>query len=385
MDFKNKNLLIISSGYPDEVGSLIRSKFVKSQVDCLKTYFKHIYIISPLLYHRKFTEIGKKTYNYQYDNVSVYFPYTYYLPLSYTKKLHIDGRLRAVKHIIEKEHITFDIIHAHMSEPSGYIAMKLKEKYGVPYVLTIHENSGWFEKEIKQEQPAIINAWKHADALIRVNPYDVPVLKKYNENSYYIANGYSPSFRPLDKNVCREKLGVLRDVKILFGLGILTERKGFHYLIEAMVLLHVQHPDLQCYIGGGGPEYENLNKLIKKNNLDENVHLLGRLSDEEIPLWMNACDVFVLPSQGEGNPTVMFEALGCGKPFIGTRVGGIPAIISSDEYGLICEPGNVSSLREALEKALVIEWDSHKILEYAQQFMWENICEKIISIYKKIT
>lgn len=83
---------------------------------------------------------------------------------------------------------------------------------------------------------------------------------------------------------------------------------------------------------------------------------------------MNACDLFVLPSLSEGNPTVMFECLGCGKPFIGTKVGGIPEIIVSDDYGLLCEPANSEDLAEKILIALDKEWDEEKIRNYAKQF-----------------
>ena len=63
----------------------------------------------------------------------------------------------------------------------------------------------------------------------------------------------------------------------------------------------------------------------------DHVEFVGGKPHAEIPIWMNACDVFVLSSLSEGNPTVMFECVGCGKPFIGTKVGGIPEIIISDD------------------------------------------------------
>jgi glycosyltransferase involved in cell wall biosynthesis len=89
---------------------------------------------------------------------------------------------------------------------------------------------------------------------------------------------------------------------------------------------------------------------------------------DEIPVWMDACDVFVLPSLNEGSPIVMFESLGFGKPFVGTKVGGIPEIITSEDYGLLCEPANQKELAEKILAALDKEWDDEKIRKYAEQF-----------------
>ena len=96
---------------------------------------------------------------------------------------------------------------------------------------------------------------------------------------------------------------------------------------------------------------------------------------------MNSCDIFVLPSISEGNPTVMFEALGCGKPFIGTRVGGIPEIIVDKGIGTLVDPSNAEGLSKALLRALDKDWDEDRIREYAKQYTWEKIAREIVKLY----
>ena len=115
----------------------------------------------------------------------------------------------------------------------------------------------------------------------------------------------------------------------------------------------------------------------------DHVEFVGGKPHDKIPIWMNACDVFILPSLAEGNPTVMFECLGCGKPFIGTTVGGEPEIITSNNYGLLCEPANPKVLAEKILIALDKEWDGEKIRSYAERFRWENIAEEIMRVYKE--
>ena len=99
---------------------------------------------------------------------------------------------------------------------------------------------------------------------------------------------------------------------------------------------------------------------------------------------MNVADLFVLSSFSEGNPTVMFEALGCGLPFIGTKVGGVPEIITSEDYGIIVPPGDVEALAKAIERGLKKRWNKKKIVGYAQQFTGENIAKQIIKLYKSV-
>jgi glycosyltransferase involved in cell wall biosynthesis len=80
----------------------------------------------------------------------------------------------------------------------------------------------------------------------------------------------------------------------------------------------------------------------------------------------------------------MFECLGCGKPFIGTTVGGEPEIITSEDYGLLSEPANPKELAEKVLIALDKEWDNENIRNYAEEFTWEDIAKEILKVYTKV-
>ncbi len=121
-------------------------------------------------------------------------------------------------------------------------------------------------------------------------------------------------------------------------------------------------------------------KEITKNNLD-NIKLLGYISNKDLPLWMNATDIFALTSYSEGNPTVMFEALGCGKPVILTKVGGVPEILISEDYVFLVE-NDFADISSKLDSALNKRWDEDKIKRYASNFTWENIAVDTIRFYK---
>ena len=77
----------------------------------------------------------------------------------------------------------------------------------------------------------------------------------------------------------------------------------------------------------------------------------------------------------------MFEALGVGLPFVGTTVGGVPEIITSEDYGLLCPPADPECLAEKILTALEKNWDREKIRKYAEQFTWENIAKSVLNIY----
>ena len=112
--------------------------------------------------------------------------------------------------------------------------------------------------------------------------------------------------------------------------------------------------------------------------------LVGGKPHSEIPIWMNACDLFVLPSLTESFGVVQIEALACGKPVVATRNGGSEEILTSEEYGLLVEPADPKDLAEKILLALDREWDQEANLAYAEQFTWENIAKEIVDVYEKV-
>ncbi len=286
---------------------------------------------------------------------------------------------------IENHNITFDLIHAHFTWPSGYVGVRLGKKFGVPVVVTIHENRDWFIKEYKLKNSKAHYVWKNANALIRVNKKDLPLLKEFNENTYSIPNGFNDrKIYPMEKNECRDLLNIPLEKKVIFGLGNLIERKGFQFLIQSMKNVVDYRKDVLCIIGGDGPLRDKLQKMIKDLKLEEYVVIAGYIPEDLFNYYLNAADLFVLPSLSEGNPVVMFEALGVGLPFVGTEVGGTPEIITSSEYGLLCPPADVECLAEKILMALDKTWNRDEIKKYGSQFTWQKIADRTYHIYENL-
>ena len=101
-------------------------------------------------------------------------------------------------------------------------------------------------------------------------------------------------------------------------------------------------------------------------------------------LWMNACDIFVLPSLSESFGIVQIEAMACGKPVVATKNGGSEEIIIEDKLGILIEPKDPEGLLHAILRALETEWDDEYIREYAKRFTWENIAKEIMGVYTQI-
>ena len=397
-ELKDCNLLVISDRYPYSKDP-ISSSFVKNQIEYLKDYVKKVYVISLAPYVPKFLSrfdfMDSKgrwdgyAKDYKYDNVEVYFAKPWALPLEFSRKRRGDDGLRSVKRVIAKNNISFDLIHAHFTFPSGYVGAKLKEAFKKGLILTVHEDRNWFLNELASCDKKLLYAWENADKIIRVNRADLKEFKNINidpSKLVYIPNGFSAEqFKSIEKKTAREKLNIPQDKKVLLNLAALETYKGQEYLIRALKIIEEFRTDVILYIVGKGSLRSYLKSLIDECGLQEMVILAGgNKPAEEIALWMNSCDIFVLPSISEGNPTVMFEALGCGKPFIGTRVGGIPEIIVDEHIGALVDPGDAEGLSRALLKALDTYWDEDIIKDYAMQYEWKNIVNDIIKLYQSL-
>lgn len=385
-NFKNKTLLVITHNY---------TSFVKDPVEALSKYFSHIYVLVrhnpiadisehlPINYLKPFKRSALVDLRNKPDNISVIVTSIIYAPTASQYRKLGDRHFRAVEKVLKKYNLKFDLIHAHFTWTAGYVGAKLKETFDIPFILTIHENRTWFLKEYNSNQEGIYYTWKSADAITRPNSIDVPLLRKLNENVITVPNGFTPAkFSPVSLSQARQHLNLPLDKKIIFGLGFLTERKGFRYLIEAMDHIAKTNPNALCLIGGPGEQKNRLEQQIKQLRLQDSVRLVGAIPHHEVYLWMHACDLFVLPSMSEGLPVVHLEATACGKPVVATYNGGSEEIITSEEYGLLCQPANSEELAEKILLALNKKWNSEKILNYAQRFSWHNIAEETLQVYE---
>jgi len=291
-----------------------------------------------------------------------------------------------------KKRVEYDIIHVQasggifsfISAITGAIVSNILHK---PLVVTFHNSET--QKFVADHKRAFGFVLDRSDKLILVSHKQKDAVTSLFENVsvkiIVLPNGFKNSlYHAMDKKVCREKLGLSNNKKGIFNISNLIESKGHNYLISAMRDVVSISNNCVCYIAGKGYFRRSLEDLVNELQLQEHVKFLGWIPDEQIPIWMNACDIFVLPSLAEGNPTVMFEALGCGKPFVGTRVGGVPEVIASDDYGLLVEPADPEDLAEKILVALDREWDQKTILAYAGQFTWENIAKKTMDVYSTL-
>lgn len=374
--------------------------FVKDSVESFSNCFSNVYILfryNPIFEICSYiptSKLDKYRLSYKQDltdlpnNYKVFSTSVIYFPIENQYRKLGDKHLSSVRGVVNRNELDFQIIHSHFTWSAGYVGARLKEEYDVPFVITAHGydiySLPFKDNEWREKIEYVLNT---ADHIITVSQSNLACTRKLDVSKpvTVIPNGFrSDLFHPRNSSECRKALKLPRGKKIILTVGGLEPVKGQKHLIEAIQMMTQERKDILCVIVGTGKLRPALERQIRAFGLEEHVMLAGGKPHNEIPLWMNACDLFVLPSLNEGNPTVLPEALGCGKPFVGTRVGGVPEVITSDRYGLLVEPADPDDLAEKILIALDRKWDQEAILRYAERYTWENIAKEIMDVYKQV-
>lgn len=174
--------------------------------------------------------------------------------------------------------------------------------------------------------------------------------------------------------------------RILF-VGRLHPVKGVQYLLQAMMIVHVEMPDAKLTLVGDGEEREYLENLTDSLGIRECVEFVGRIPHERIPDYMHRADVFVLPSLSESFGLVNLEAMACGLPVVATRVGGIPDIIENGVNGYLIDPMNHEQIAEAVLKLLQDEASRKELSDNnrkeAEKYRWNTVVATLEGVYQK--
>jgi glycosyltransferase involved in cell wall biosynthesis len=388
-NFKDKRLLIIAHSY---------SNFVKDQVEALAPGFLEIVVLVRLNPFAEITNYIPSNYLTPFSikeridltekpsNIRVIPTPICYLPLESERKRLGERHFRIVDRTIQREHIRFDLIHAHFAWTSGYVGAKLKAKYNKPLVITGHGYDIYdlpFKNEFWREK--ITFALNSADMVITVSQSNLEVIRKLEIRTpvTVIPNGFHEKlFHEMDKTECRKRLNLPLDKKILLAVGHLYEIKGHRLLVEVINLVVKKHQhEMICYVVGSGFLKNDLSNRINELQLDDYLKLVGSRPHNQLADWFNAADLFVMPSLRESFGVVQLEALACGIPVVATINGGSEEIITSDTLGYLVDTKNKEQFAEMILLALEKEWQRDQIIAYAQKFTWGAIAVEILNVY----
>jgi glycosyltransferase involved in cell wall biosynthesis len=201
------------------------------------------------------------------------------------------------------------------------------------------------------------------------------------KNSVVIPNGIEPDdFKPLDKEKIKEELGLSKKVVGFVGNLIPVKRADkFPELFSYISSIY----DTEFLVVGDGELRKGIENECKKRKLQ--IKFVGRVPNEDVPYYMNAMDVMILPSRNEGFGAVVIEAQGCGVSVVGSSNGGIPEAIGGG--GIVVEEGKDFEKRfaQSIVKLLKNPIDESYLRKRANEFAWKNIVGKEIEVYRSVS
>ncbi len=270
----------------------------------------------------------------------------------------------------------FDIILATWVYPDGYGSYLLAKELGKPIIIKAHGSDINAYTNYTGRRKKIAAALNGANKVIAVSKglkEKIAGIGVSEDKIALLYNGINTKlFHPLDLQACREELNIPKGKKVILYAGNFVQGKGIEHLIEAFLQKFGNSPEYFLCLTGGGILKKKLVRKVNAGGMKDNVLFVDRLSHDKMPVLMNACDVFCLPSLNEGCPNVILEAMACGKPVVGSNVGGIPELITAGKTGLLTKPADPASLAQVLENAVHKNWDAAAIRASVEKLSWEE-------------
>jgi glycosyltransferase involved in cell wall biosynthesis len=191
-----------------------------------------------------------------------------------------------------------------------------------------------------------------------------------------------------DRKALRKQLGIHFSSHVLFCTRRLVRRMGIDNLIRAMAPICRMIPGTVLYIAGTGPLREELEQLIRELDLHANVHLLGRLSSEDLVRWYQAADLSIVPTVTlEGFGLVTTEALACGTPVLGTPYGGTKEILGKLSGQLLFRDHTPGAIAEKVITVLqgfcripTREECRRHIMEH---YTWGQVAKQVTAVFEQ--
>ncbi len=295
------------------------------------------------------------------------------------------------------KNMNIDVIHAQTPFILGMYSLFFARSNKIPIVGSFHTmfTNKSVIKEYTTNSKILIKllvkyAWPYArffysrcDEVIAPSGTIKNVLAKHSiNNTFTVPNGIDlvRFNRKVDGSRVREGLTGTSGNKIVLYVGRLSKEKRIDTLLKAARLL--KDKKIKFVIGGTGPAASLYQKMAHNMHLN-NVKFTGFISDDMLPKYYAACDLFCLPSTFDTQGIVSIEAMACNKPVVGANYLALKELIKNGKNGEKFTPLDPHSCARKIEKVLN-HIDSYKgMLGTAKQYSVEHTTDLLLDVYKK--
>lgn len=277
----------------------------------------------------------------------------------------------------------YDVIHYHAEGPAAMLW--LPHFFGIRTIATIHgldwQRAKWggFAKRYLKFGEKV--AAKYADKVIVLSKnMQEYFLKEYGRNTEFIPNGIEkPEYKAPE--IIKEKYNLGNEEYILY-LGRIVPEKGIHYLLEAFKKIDTNKK--LVIAGGASHTNEYLEEIKKKAAEDDRVIMTGFVQGQELEELYSNCLAYCLPSDIEGMPLSLLEAMSYGKTCI---ISNIPENIEvAGHYAIPFEMSNIEALKDRIESVIegVIKIDPERVQDHILSICdWDAVVDKTEKLYIK--
>ena len=258
------------------------------------------------------------------------------------------------------------------------VAFLLKKLLGIPYWTVAHGIEAWNIQKFPVKK-----ALSHADKILAVSNYTrEQLLKSYDfapEKISILPNTFDRQRFQIDakpRNLL-QRYSLTHNQPVILTVARLCvqeQYKGYDKIIKALPQIKKLFPRIHYILVGQGDDLHRIKQLIKELKLQKNVTLTGFVSKEELSPHYNLCDLFAMPSKGEGFGIVYLEAMACGKPVLaGNQDGAIDALCNG-ELGALVDPDDINEIAQTIIKILRNQYPNPVI--YQPELLRQKVIEK---------
>lgn len=285
----------------------------------------------------------------------------------------------------------FDVIHCH-TPMGGFLGRLAGKNNNIPKIIYTAHGFHFYKGCPKLNRllyyPIEKTMARYTDALITINSEDFASAKKLNvKGNTYRIHGIGIDTKKFSSQYnaskIRNELGIKDNQFVLISVGEININKNQEIIIRAMNKMRDR--DIVYLICGDGFKKTELIRMVKENQLEDNIRFLGYR--EDIERIYAASDLFVFPSFREGLPVSLMEAMLSGLPVVVSRIRGVVDLVKEEENGLLLDPGEVNEWIEAIYRIKNNKGFAKKIGERNKSaldnFDKENVKKELAKIYEE--
>lgn len=298
-----------------------------------------------------------------------------------------------IAEVAEREQL--DVLHVHYAIPHAICAILGKMMTGtrMKIVTTLHGT----DITVLGYDPSLVSAIRFgieqsdavtavSDALVR-QTYDLIRPQKNISTVYNFVD--ERVYRKMEAGHLKQDYGISEKEKVLIHVSNFRAVKRVPDVVKAFAKVRAQMP-AKLLLVGDGPEMTVVSRLVAQCGIEKDVLFLGK--QDRLEELYAISDLMLLLSEKESFGLVALEAMACGVPCIGTRVGGIPEVITDGMNGYLCglgdveavagkairlleDPGLYAAFSKACEKTVKDKFYSRNILKQYEQIYEQTVNE----------